>query len=465
MRSKPTPLLPWIVAGATFMEALDGTVVVTALPQIAQTFGVPAASLGLGVTAYLVSLTVFVPASAWAAERFGSRTVFVGAIGLFTVASILCGLAGSFPAFVAARALQGFAAAMMSPVGRLVILRTTEKKDLVRAVAAITWPALIAPVIAPAVGGLIATHASWPWIFYLNLPLGIVGMALAARYTPQQKAQAHPPFDLTGFVLTGCALGGLVVGLDLLGLADAEAWLGWSLLGASLLIGAAAVGHARRARHPMLDLRPLKEPLFRITSATAGFLARVAIMGTPFLVPLLFQLGFGYDPLEAGTMLLVYMAGNLAMKTVTTPALRLFGFRRALVAANLVSAAALTGCGLFSPEWPPPAMYAVLFVAGLSRSMTFTSVNTLTFAETTPEQRPAATALSTLSHQLGATLGVAFAALVLNASLGVTGGAAISLAQFRIAFGFLAALSLVSALWFATLPADAGAEVSGHRRG
>jgi EmrB/QacA subfamily drug resistance transporter len=454
--------LPLIVAGALFMETLDGTVVVTALPQIGASFGATPESLGLAVTAYMVTLAAVVPASGWIAERFGARSVFAGAVGLFVFASVLCGLSTGLWMFVASRVLQGFAAALMSPVGRLVVIRTTEKKDLIPAIAAITWPGLIAPVLGPPLGGLIATYASWRWIFFLNVPIGLAGVALALRYTPNHRLARPPRFDTPGFLLTAAALGGLIYGLDLIGQAGADRALAAALVLVAVGLGAAALWHARRTPVPLLDLRPLRWATFRLTSASSGFLARLAISATPFLLPLMFQLGFGFTAFEAGMMVLIYMAGNLAMKTVTTPVLRWFNFRPVLVAANAVTALALLVCGLVGQDTPPPVIWTALFVAGLSRSMTFTAINTLTFADVAPEEKAGATALSAMLNQLSFSLGVAVAALALNLSLAVFREPSLSLWDFRVAFLAMAAVAAVAAAGFLRLHPDAGAEVSGR---
>jgi EmrB/QacA subfamily drug resistance transporter len=456
--------LSLIVTTAFFMETLDGTVIVTALPKIGHSFGVAPIDLSLSITAYLLTLAAFIPTSPWFSDRFGSRTVFAGAVALFTLASMLCGLSTGFTTFIAARVLQGFAAALMAPVGRLVVLRNTPKNQLVRAMATLTWPALIAPVLGPPLGGFITTYADWRWIFFLNLPIGLAGVALALRFVPQEKAATRTRFDRLGFVLTAVALASFIYGLDLLSRRDADPPLAAALMAVGLLVGVAAVRHARRTAAPLLDFRGLAVRSFALSAITAGTLARISISATPFLLPLMFQIAYGLTPAQAGLLVLAYMAGNLAMKTITTPLLRWFGFRSVLVVNGLLSAAAIFACGLVSPQTVPPILYGVLFLAGAFRSMNFTAMNTLAFAEVAPEGRGGATALWGMTQQVAFSLGVAAAALALNLSLSLRGGQALAAADFRFAFAAMAALALVSALWFAQLHPDVAAEVSGHRR-
>jgi EmrB/QacA subfamily drug resistance transporter len=453
--------LAFIVAGAHFMENLDGTVIVTALPRIGYSFGVAPTDLSLSITAYLLTMAAFVPISAWMSDRFGSRRVFASAVAMFTFASLLCGLATSLPMFIAARILQGSSAALMTPIGRLVILRTTPKSQLVRAIATLTWPALIAPVIGPPLGGFITTYADWRWIFFLNIPIGLLGTALALRYVPNEKSSERKPFDRTGFALTAIALSTFLYGLDLLSRSDSKPVLAAALIASGVLAGVTAIRHARRSPEPLLDIKVLAYPSFTLTSITSGALARIAISATPFLLPLMFQIAHGLNAAQAGVLVLVYMSGNLAMKTVTTPILRWFGFRRVLVVNGTLNALAIAACGFASPA-SPQYLYAILFLAGMCRSMNFTALNTMAFSEIPPERRGGATALWGMAVQVALSLGVAAAAVALNLSLTARHGDRLNEMDFSVAFVVMAVLALISALWLTRLHPAAGAEVSGH---
>ena len=448
------------VAAAFFMEALDGTVIVTALPAIAAAFGVTTLDASLGVTVYLVAITVCVPAAGWCAERFGARRVFALAVGCFTLSSLLCGLAPSFAAFVAARAIQGCAAAFMSPVGRLVVLRETPKHRIIEAIGTITWPGLIAPVIGPPLGGLIATQASWRWIFLLNVPLGLIGLVLIARLFPRRSDVRRVPFDTLGFVLTGLALASSIQGLSRLGEGQGDGRLTLALLLVGALAAVASVMHARRAAEPMLDLRALRVPTFALAVVSAGFISRVAINASPFLLPLMFQIGFGLDALQAGTMVLIYMAGNLAMKSATTTILKRFGFRRVMLVNGALCAASLFGCALLGPGDPLILIAPLLLAAGMTRSMNFTSITTLAFADVPDEQRAGASALSTMLAQVTAVLGVALAASALGASQGLRGATALALVDFRNAWIGVGLLMTVATALMLRLDEGAGAAMS-----
>jgi MFS family permease len=348
----------------------------------------------------------------------------------------------------------------MSPVGRLVVLRETPKHRIIESLGLIVWPALIGPVVGPPLGGLIATYASWRWIFFINLPIGIVGLWLVLRYIPKHEAGARQPFDVRGFVYTAAALVALIQGLSFIAEAQGNRLAGVALTCAGIAAGAYALRHARRHPSPLLDLRAVREPTFVLSTLSAGLLGRVAIQATPFLLPLMFQIGFGDSAFKAGSMLLVYMAGNLVMKVATTRLLRRFGFRTVIVVNGLASAAAIAACGLLTPDFPIAWACVALVLAGMTRSMQFTSLNTMAFADIAPEARSGATTMAAVSQQIGAALGVAFATLALAVGQNLEGDEHLALADFHVALFACAALMAASALWSLRLAHDAGVEVT-----
>ncbi len=452
-----------IVATAGFMETLDGTVVNTALPAMAAAFGTTPLAMSLGITAYLLAVVVFVPAAGWAAERFGARDVFASAVAAFTLASLACGLAPSLPWFVAARIAQGAAAAFMSPVGRIVVLHETPKSRLIEALGMITWPMLIAPVVGPVLGGALVEVASWRWIFFLNIPLGLAGVALVLRFIPAHAGGERRPFDLAGFALTGIALASLVQGLTQLGERTGAAAVSLPLIALGLAAGAGAHWRSRRAPAPLLSLGSLRVASFFHAAAGAGFVARTAINASPFLLPLMFQIAFGMNALQAGALVLVYMAGNLLMKTGTTAVLRRFGYRDVLAWVGLACAAMMAACGLLRPGVSPLVLYPVLFAAGMARSMYFTAVTTVAFVDVAPTERAGASALSTLLVQLSTALSVALATFILSLSRTLHGGSALELGDFRHAWLAVAALMAVAALAALRLDPRTGAATTGPR--
>lgn len=467
-RLSPVALL---VAGAFFMENLDGTVIATALPQMAQSFRTTPPALAIGMTAYLLTLAVFIPASGWAADRFGARRVFMAAMALFTFASVLCGLSQGRWEFTAARILQGGGGALMVPVGRLVVLRGTAKPDLMRAIATLTWPALVAPVLGPPVGGFIAAYASWRWIFFLNVPLGITGLVLASSLIRDAGEHERRPFDGRGFALNGLALALLLYAFDLLG-HGAPGGGAWTLATAAVVLGASgaagvlALRHARRHAHPLVGLGAFAVPSFRATM-TGGFVSRVSISTLPFLLPLLFQVGLGMDPFVSGLLVLWYGVTNLGIKPWTSGILRRHGFRGVLLGNTLLNALAIGGCALIGPGTPLPAAGLLLALAGASRSLQFTSLNTLAFAEVPAALTGAANTLFNTAFQAAIGMGIALGAVLLHAAQAA--GPAVGLhgpvAPFRTAFLLAAALALVPVPSFLRLRRDAGSAVSGHRPG
>ena len=454
-------LIAFLVAAAFFMENLDATVITTAVPAMAQSFGVLPVNLSIGISAYLLALAVFIPMSGWVADRFGPRSVFAGAVLLFTLASVACGLAQSLPVFVAARIVQGIGGALMVPVGRLVVLRSTPKSGLVKAIATITWPGLAAPVLGPPLGGWIASTWSWHWIFFLNVPLGAIAIVLALRWIDDAPGKLRP-FDWTGFAASGFGLAALMYGLELM----SHTPIDWLFAGALAAGGAASLGfalwHLRRTAHPLVDLSAFGVQTFRV-SVFGGSLFRIAISSAPFLLPLMFQLAFGFSMVASGFMMLAMFGGNLGMKPATSFVMRRLGFRGTLLFNGLLVALGFAALMAFSADTPVAVMAAVLVLSGMCRSMQFTAINTLAFCDTTPAQTSGATTLFSMFQQASAGVGIAFGAIGLSIAERFTGHAgAPGVQDFRIAFGLVTAVALLALVDALTLPKDAGSRVSGH---
>lgn len=454
--------VPLIVAGAFFMQNLDGAILNTSLPQMAASFGVPALHLSAGITSYVLATAACLPASSWVADRYGARRVFVLSIVLFTLASIACGAAPGFAWFIAARIAQGAAAALMAPVGRNLVLRNTRPEQLVSAVATITWPALLAPVIAPVLGGFLTTYASWRWNFLLNAPLGVAAVIFSLRSIPEQPAEQRRRFDWQGMVLSSAGLIGMLYSLE--SLANPANWLHglWLLTVLAVVCLYACARHFARAPEPLVNLAPLSLQTFFTATAGAGLWFRCTIAATPFLLPLLLQVGFGDTALRAGQLIMVYFLGNLGMKPFTTRTLRRFGFRTVLIVNGVISGIAILGMGFITQQMSWLPLYALLFLAGLTRSMQFTCLNTLGFADIPKPLSSSASALFTMLQQIALALGVAFAASLLRVQPMLRGTGTTTLSDFRLAFIVIGLLGIVSSLYFARLPRDAGAIVSGH---
>lgn len=450
-----------LVAAAFFMENLDATVIVTALPAMGESFGVNAVDLNVGITVYVLTLAVFIPASGWVAERWGHRRVFLAALATFTVASALCGVSQSLGQFVGARMLQGIGGAMMVPVGRLAVLRNTEKKDLLTAIAYITWPGLVAPVLGPPLGGLITTWASWHWIFLLNVPLGLLAMACALKLMPAGQATGPaPPFDTLGFVLCAAACAGLLQALDGLGQNPAH-WQPYAMLGASVSIAIWMAWHLLRHPAPLLRLDVLRVKTYQVVF-NGGSLFRAMVSAQPFLLPLMFQLGFGLSPVTSGLLVLCLFAGNIGMKPMTRWVLRTQGCRRTLLGSSGVLGAATFACALMAPGTPFWLMAPVLVVSGMARSMGFTAYSSLAFADMPAPLMSSANTLFSMAQQLAFGLGVALAVIFLRVAQAVLGAGEHAAAGYHVAFVLIAVATWVSMLDLLRLPKDAGAQVSGH---
>jgi EmrB/QacA subfamily drug resistance transporter len=454
-------LIALLVAGALFMNLLDGTAITTALPTMGHAFGTSAVNMNLGITAYLLALAVFMPLSGWIADRLGARLVFGSAIAVFIVASVLCAWSRSLPVFVLARVAQAIGAAMMQPVGRLVVLRVTPKHELMGAMAMMVWPALVAPIIGPPIGGYITTYLGWTWIFYLNVPLGIAAIAATAMLFPADSPGQQHPFDVRGFLFVGFGCFSVLYGLDIIGQRTASAALVTGLIGFGITCLIAAVLHLRGTPHPLFDLSSFKIRTFAV-SLFGGSISRLAIGSVPFLLPLMFQLAFGMSAAASGLLLFWLFAGNLAMKTVTTPAVRRFGFRNVLLWNGVITVISVVACAALAPQTPFTIIAIVLFLGGASRSMQFTAFSSISFADVPQERMSGANTLSSTLMQLSSGLGVALGALTLRASAAIHKdfAASPSLNDFHLAFIFVAAVAALGIIDVLRLPADAGREVS-----
>ncbi len=459
---KRIPLVPLIVACALFMENTDSTVIATSLPAIAADLGEDPISLKLALTSYLVSLAIFIPISGWMADRFGARTVFRSALAVFMLGSILCAISQTLPHFVAARFVQGLGGAMMVPVGRLVILRSVPKSEMVAALAYLTVPAMVGPVVGPPLGGFITTYFDWRWIFFINIPIGIVGIALATIFIENVREEDVPPLDVRGFLLAGLGFASLMLGLATGGRHLIPGWASVLMSLAGFLFLALYLRHSRRIEAPVLNLGLLRIPTFR-ASVVGGSIFRVGVGAVPFLLPLMLQLGFGMNPLQSGLLTFAAAAGALFVKTVANKALRRFGFKRVLLINSVIAGAFIGANALFTPQTPHFVMLAALFFGGCLRSLQFTAINALGYADVSNREMSYATSLANVAQQLSLSVGVAFGAFVLEMSAQLRGNASPDFTDFSPAFLAVSAVSILSVFVMARLPADAGAEVSGHR--
>lgn len=455
-------LIPLIVACALFMENMDSTIITTSLPVIAQDLRQNPLALNLALTAYFVSLAVFIPVSGWVADRYGSRTVFAAAIVVFVAGSLACAAASGLAAFVAARFFQGLGGAMMVPVGRLVLLRTVPKSGLIAAFNVLTIPALMGPIIGPPLGGFITLHFNWRWIFLINLPIGLLGFFLVLRYIPNIREAHTRSLDVRGFLLSGIGLSATVLGLSMLGRHLVPGGVTAACITGGALALAAYIWHARRTPHPLIDLNLLKLATFN-TGVVGGSLFRIGVGATPFLLPLMLQLGFGLNPFQSGLLTCAGAMGAMFMKTLTVRILRRYGFRTVLT-VNVVLASCITaGYGLFDASTPHFLIVAVLLFSGCLRSLQFTGLNAISFADVSRPAMSDATSLASMAQRLSQSIGVVIAAYVLEAASSLHGHAAIEASDFWPAFLAVGALSAGSLFFHLKLPADAGAEVSGHR--
>jgi EmrB/QacA subfamily drug resistance transporter len=456
----PNRLVPWVVASGMFMNQLDSTVVTTSLPQIAESLGEEPLHLSFAITAYLISLAVFIPISGWIADRFGPRRVFCWAIAIFTASSALCGLSVDLPMMVAMRIMQGFGGALMTPVGRLILVRSFPKNQLYAAMAFVSIPALVAPTVGPIVGGFITTYISWRWIFFMNLPIGMLGIVMALRAVRNFKVPKPERFDFFGFLIIGAGLALVQLTLENLG---RHRIVSTSTLTVFAVMAVLCIGgytwYALTRANPVLDLNLFRVRTFR-TSTVSGGLCRLAIGSVPFLLPLMLQVGFGLAPIASGAVTFITSIGAMGVKTVASWLARRFGFRNLLVYNAFVLGAMVAGIALFEPDTPHWQMLIYLLLYGVVRAIQFTNVQALAYADLTPEIMSRGTSMASVVQQLSNSFGVATAATVLAFVVGES--VTITPHDFHMAFIVVGLFPIISVFGFMRLKPNDGAELAGR---
>ncbi len=442
------------IAGVAFMmEQLDATILTTATPQIAASLGQNPLRINLAITSYLLTLVTFMPASGWLADRFGAKRVFCAALAVFTLGSALCGLSTSLTMLLAMRMLQGLGGGLMTPVGRSLLLRAFPRSQLVKAMTWFNIPVVVGPTIGPVIGGLISTYASWPWIFYINIPFGVLGVLAGLRYMPDLKRSERPDFDVGGFLLAGAVLVGLQGAVQALGLAV----IPWRGVGACLALAGALllvyIARARRIIHPILDVTLLKIRTFRI-GVLAGGMSRIGINGLPYLLPLMLQIGFGKSALDSGLLVSVTCMGIVLVRPAAAPLLRRFGFGRLLVLNTLAATGCIAAFTSLGPESSDGLIFGLILAFSLARGMQFATLNTLSYADIPRERLSSSTSFGGVVQQITMGLGVSISAALLQTFSGPAG--IIAPSAFRITFIVLAVIAFIAAGGFLLLRSQDG---------
>jgi len=457
-----TRLISIAVASALLMEFIDSTALSTALPTLSRAFAVDPIHLKLALTSYILALAVFTPASGWAAERFGARRVFLSAMTVFLLGSALCGQSRSLEALVASRIVQGIGGAMMTPVARLIVVSATPKDKLLTAMGWFTMPALVGPLIGPPIAGLVLSVAAWPWIFYINLPVGLLGVIAVMRFVPKSEPKRDlGRFDTAGFVLSALAVSGLVIVAETAGVSLLPPWAQVTLLALSVGCGFVYLRVARRTGRPILDLTLLRYPTFR-ASLVGGTLVRLGIGASPFLMPLLLQVALGWSPLKASFVTLATGVGVLAARPFAAAGLKRFGFRTSLAVFVSLTALFTATPGFFGPATPMALMIAALTLGGFCRSNQFIAANTIAYADVPETSTAAASTLSAVTQQVGLALGVSFGGMMLHLARGADG--ALTPDRFTFPFVAIGLVTLLALPVYLSLDKDAGAAISGRNR-
>ncbi len=460
--TQPVPRIAYLaVATALFMEFIDSTSLSTALPTLAEAFDSDPVHLKLALTSYILALAVFIPISGWMAERWQPKRVFLAAMAVFLIGSALCGFSSNLGELVASRIVQGIGGAMMTPVARLIVVGSSPREDLIRAMGWFTTPALLGPLVGPPLAGFVLGVADWPWIFFINIPIGLLGMAAVVKFVPRIAVVDPGRFDWSGFFLSAIAITGVVVVAETAGLNLFPLWAQVASVAVALACGWAYLRLARRKPKPILNLSLLKYPTFR-ASLLGGSLMRLGVGASPFLMPLLLQVGLGWTPLQAGSVTLAGGLGVFTARPFAAPLLKRWGFRTVLLLFVSLTAALTAAPGFFRPETPVFVIMALLLFAGFARSSQFIATNTIAYADVPQTEIAQASTLSAVTQQIGLAMGVSFGGLMLHLTRGA--GGALTPDRFTWPFIAIGLTSLLSAVVYWRLDRSAGAALSGNRR-
>ena len=455
-------LVPFIVGCALFMQMLDATIVATALPMMAVSLHSTPVRMNVAITSYLLAVAVFVPICGWAADRFGARRLFIFAISLFALTSLTCALSWDLTSLTISRFIQGIAGAMMVPVGRIIMLRTIPRNQILKATSFISIPALLGPILGPPLGGFLVTYASWHWIFLINIPIAAIGIALILKYVLEFRSEKKPRLDWVGFLLSGIGMATFVIGIEAVGNHTHGYLYPLLLLGTGLACSMLYIRHARRHPAPIIDLSLLKIPTFS-AAVVGGNMTRLAVGAMPFLLTLLFQVGFGYSPLASGMITFSMAIGALMMKFIATSVFARWGFRRVLLINGTLTGLMTITNAFFIESTPVLLMGTLLLIGGFFRSLQFTGVNSLAFADIEPEQMSQASSFAATAQQIGISLGMGIATVTLDLSMQMRGASHLSIGDIHTGFWVIGLLSIVAAYWFYKLDAKAGEGITVHK--